>query len=873
MRPPPDEVIARAAAGGYRKGAHEVRDRQVNLEKYVRNTTAMHATVLERYATRVLTAEGVLEDKKREKHNLDCVALDRLLHAIWSDLTVPHERARIQLPLLFILYATTGARVGALFAGNVTYKDIEIVRARRESGDYCFFWRFDQRFVKNNRNTENDTFGSPVRDHDVLLYCATALLLSLAFADKAMFGFDDLDSLYELQIPEADNEIILRWNEHALDLPIVRGILRDGTITDKQPTENSLRQSFDKALKLAGYVGVSPSVHQIRRHLGKQVDASYVANCSSVDGLGAFLGEQSDHTAVNFFQGLEKYREHGAPIVLPTATERALWEEEEVVALRQRIDQSANPATKLKLTAALRNLRRKLKAKALESYRKQWVRKRRDWKILTRGKITHNPTGTKGNRLVNFVPELERIEKLMLSMSPLSPEGMQQAVQDLYTLASKGFSILYYPGEEPIAGHCRFCGTGMSSLHERARSTHTHRCYQAHLSEEKQVLQKSLHFCYTCAEWFVEGPQWSKHCMSHLNPPPKVCGSIELRRTLVRPAHCSWCLAGQDKDPAERMRQWRRDADVVRHSKNDELRNTYPAFCPLCSEILIDEEAVDCHLHDAHLLKLPSRAAKRKRVDDSNVVSDECRMHHAGFLGPVANSSVHEVDDSFGLEHDTLLIDPALSTVTGHNNIRHDAGLASFGLDSPVSKPYLTPNPSGDFNDFTDSCIEFPSSPTPSPDLVPGYFSNDDDSAFGTATSSSSTAPSDGILTADAELSEGERPRKIRIVFREKQSLGDDAVEALGGSEPHDGQLPTSVDMVESASDATLHDHSFTHSVFLYQPAMPGLSLDPVSRLDGVSPTHSTTKQASGTSTTSLGSRGWAIPPEGSGDVQEEPCV
>ncbi|GKT92451.1 hypothetical protein Ct61P_10301 [Colletotrichum tofieldiae] len=541
----PEELIARAAAGGYEHGAYEERDSQANLERYVSNTTAMHATVLNRYATwhwqravgiaeksnaappdftttrafvlrenapapsmtevkdffrfyiasscgritengrpttesmvsraeafyrafkhetgtetdpqqhteiyrwmrRVLTAEGVLEDKKKEKYNLNCIALDRLLHAIWSDLTVPHERVRIQLHLLFMLYVTTGARIGALFAGNVTYKnkDIEIVQTRREGGGYRFFWRFDQRFVKNNRNTENDTFGSSARDHDVLLYCATALLLSLAFADDAMFGFDSLQSLYELEIPEGDNEIILRWNEDVLDLPIVRSIARDGTVTER-------------------YTEVERSQHltQSDRNI---FGASYVANCSSVDGLGAFLGEQADHTAVNFFQGLEKFREHGAPLVLPAAIERALWQEEEVVKLQQRIDLSEDSTARSELVGALRNLRRKLKAKALESYRQQWVRERRDWKVLTRGKVTPEVSTAEGNQLVNFVPALERVEKLMLSMSPLSPENMRQAMQDLYVLASKGFSILYYPGEEPVAGECRFCSIDMSSMY------------------------------------------------------------------------------------------------------------------------------------------------------------------------------------------------------------------------------------------------------------------------------------------------------------------------------------------------------------------------------------------------------------------------
>ncbi|EQB47012.1 hypothetical protein CGLO_13895 [Colletotrichum gloeosporioides Cg-14] len=100
-------------------------------------------------------------------------------------------------------------------------QNIEIVQARRSQDDgYFFFWRFDQRFVKNNRNTDNKTFGSAFRHHDVLMYSATAMLLSLASADQATFGFDSLESLWQLKVPNGENKIILRWRRDVLDQPI-----------------------------------------------------------------------------------------------------------------------------------------------------------------------------------------------------------------------------------------------------------------------------------------------------------------------------------------------------------------------------------------------------------------------------------------------------------------------------------------------------------------------------------------------------------------------------------------------------------------------------------------------------------------------------
>ncbi|GKT83761.1 hypothetical protein Ct61P_01611 [Colletotrichum tofieldiae] len=451
----------------------------------------------------VLTAHRVIEDKKKPKHNLDVVALDRILHVIWSGLDVGHERMRIQLHFILMVYATTGARAGALFAGKVTYRvrgpetthaaqkligqDIELVQKRKTEGDgYFFFFRFDQRFVKNNRNVENQPFGTTMHEHPVLLHNVEALLEALIFADNALFGLESLKDLWDLDIVPGDNENILRWNEEVLDLPILRKIERDGTVSKEQMSLEVFQRAFRKILDLAGYIDVAASVHQIRRHLGKKIDerytevqrsqhithsdvrifgASYVANCSSVDGLSAFFGENPDHTAVEFFQGIEKFREQGAPTALPAASERALWQNEEVVALEKELTLVKGSSKERQVSSALHSLRRRLRANALTKYRRDWVRERRDWKILTRGKVQPALGPVRSNQLTPFIPELERVERLMASMSKLGKPSMRQAVQDLYSLASKDCTVLYYPGEEPIGGGCRFCGTHLSKMY------------------------------------------------------------------------------------------------------------------------------------------------------------------------------------------------------------------------------------------------------------------------------------------------------------------------------------------------------------------------------------------------------------------------
>ncbi|OAA33347.1 hypothetical protein AAL_00812 [Moelleriella libera RCEF 2490] len=51
IMPLPRDLIAMATVAGYKQGAHKVRDSQASLEKYVPDTLAMHASILNRFTT------------------------------------------------------------------------------------------------------------------------------------------------------------------------------------------------------------------------------------------------------------------------------------------------------------------------------------------------------------------------------------------------------------------------------------------------------------------------------------------------------------------------------------------------------------------------------------------------------------------------------------------------------------------------------------------------------------------------------------------------------------------------------------------------------------------------------------------------------
>ena len=84
-----------------------------------------------------------------------------------------------------------------------------------------------------------------------------------------------LDDLWQLQIPEGDDKLDLRWNDSVINLPI----LRNAIVQDGVTNEPLLKRTFDRILKsvldYSGFVG-SAIVYAIRRFVGKKVNGKFV---------------------------------------------------------------------------------------------------------------------------------------------------------------------------------------------------------------------------------------------------------------------------------------------------------------------------------------------------------------------------------------------------------------------------------------------------------------------------------------------------------------------------------------------------------------------------------------------------------------------
>ena len=122
----------------------------------------------------------------------------------------------------------------------------------------------------------------------------------MAIADKAFFGITSMDDLDDQQIPEGENELILRWNDSALNLPIVRNATMGRGVTNEPLPKAAFERIFKKVLEQSGYFGYA-TVHAIRRYLGKKVDGKPI----DIDYLEASLTSNAEkYTAVERSQHL-----------------------------------------------------------------------------------------------------------------------------------------------------------------------------------------------------------------------------------------------------------------------------------------------------------------------------------------------------------------------------------------------------------------------------------------------------------------------------------------------------------------------------------------------------------------------------------------
>lgn len=158
---------------------------------------------------------------------------------------------------------------------------------RVPEGGWKVIYNIAQRWVKNNRDPDNVSFGAATYQHDVLNHDDTVYLLALAFANDAFYGIEYPQEFWQLQIPSDEDELVLRWKDLAQALPILPHATKDkGVLTQPLP-----RKTFDRILQsvltASGFYG-SVTIHVIRRFLGKKVNGKHAV----IHSLYAFANKR-----------------------------------------------------------------------------------------------------------------------------------------------------------------------------------------------------------------------------------------------------------------------------------------------------------------------------------------------------------------------------------------------------------------------------------------------------------------------------------------------------------------------------------------------------------------------------------------------------
>ncbi|KAF8250945.1 hypothetical protein K440DRAFT_113864 [Wilcoxina mikolae CBS 423.85] len=341
---------------------------------YVRKYGKMNADVsleLTTYLDGPLTQRHGLDKSPKPRPVMDVNYLFSLLHYHWTCDTeiFPHERYRVQLPLLILLTAYTSSRPGTLvecglYAGTnegLHYRDIRLSLLRNpvlKDGDVLVL-EVTCRFIKGERNGKPKTYVMHERDDNPVL-CPILHFLSLAFADNA-FRAPDLtpENFFSVFVPPQRNSIEFQWKESILNTPVFRRTEHTVNGTGISPyrclSDKVFRDQLRRLGLSAGFKDIL-TPYAIRRGTGNAVDSvatsaernqvmghsrddiflrHYISQTVKVDVQSAFLGCPSRQELLKTAGKLSRWRDSRAPMKLTSEERKSICAHPEVQRLRK----------------------------------------------------------------------------------------------------------------------------------------------------------------------------------------------------------------------------------------------------------------------------------------------------------------------------------------------------------------------------------------------------------------------------------------------------------------------------------------------------------------------------------------------------------
>ncbi|KAI9848893.1 MAG: hypothetical protein M1837_006409 [Sclerophora amabilis] len=452
-----------------------------------------------------LQKQHKLSFAEKDKYFIGPADFDILLNYLWTsdDHDYIHERYRVQLSLLLMIFCYTGARAGSIVESG----------AYRNSGKALTYK--DVQFHLKQASPRPEFIIEICLCNRILLYKTEKLhskiilfFLAIALADGAFKRFDTLEKIMHASILKGRSTWTLEYKQQWLETPVLR-TASSGTLLDR-PLQYST--AWDQVKQLGRRVGYKDNlrIHSFRRGVANLADKNgtesernkllghssdafrrhYMSQISGLDFQAIFHGEtqRADHFAT--FRSMSHLRDEFAPTDLPSAEVTKLRNSSEVQLVEAKIDELNDmivhnaDISLIQQRKSLHTRKRKLKRVWTRDYRRRWWSDSLDAEaqrqLQTVGKMNLNQekefdqgqeldiggpeprtTPKSGSQIFPFVrqflPERDCLAESLLEVQSIRSLKGSAVITDLIALCGSHTQVAYRPDEKPHEGKCLIC--------------------------------------------------------------------------------------------------------------------------------------------------------------------------------------------------------------------------------------------------------------------------------------------------------------------------------------------------------------------------------------------------------------------------------
>ncbi|KAI9777777.1 MAG: hypothetical protein M1839_008572 [Geoglossum umbratile] len=611
---------------------------------------------------------GPLRQKLGIKHETrlqgyaDEVDLEVLITYLWCQdhYEYKHDRYRVQLAFLVLLFFYTGARCGS-FTGKFEYQDLNFAYRNMEVA-IALSNNVPTVCLKVNQDNMKGKKGTPqfvdviLKERKVMAQCPVVAFLALAFADDAFQDISTPEELFSLRIPEGEDRLPVPWKQEMQDIPILKQETKGGNI---KPLSRGAFESQLAELSIRAGYEISVKPHYIRRGVANRVDKhataaernhlfghhnssvyqkDYISSISNIDVQGAILDNATQDDHIQSFRRISRHKNPVSRLSLETKV--TLLDRSDLKELKRQIcDNSDNKAMTRTLKMRYESLKRTIFRDALEKEKDEWFR------VWNSHEISHqlngNGKGNDGHGILSRA-SLDAVKICMLRqlcsnrrlvadtciLGGINLWKDQSVLYPLIRLCSEDSQVQYYPGETPVEGRCPKCHMDMKSVSIPHRPHHIHRCFQNSLRSPGWLPQ----YCYNHAQWFTNGADWENHCRIHLLNMDIFCGIVTFRGITGIAGRCPFCMSNFPENlPARRFQEFTTSQGFTSHLRKhvDQIRDYQGTIgCP----------HISCNQDCSSVVKLLHHFYDVHGIDEAEVLLN-CSTGSTNEPSPVARST------------------------------------------------------------------------------------------------------------------------------------------------------------------------------------------------------------------------------------------